>query len=317
MNHRPQNPMMTAPSPHPPVRRSFFRRLAPAMVLFVLAPICGEYLLGNLKFSEMLYVPFIAPLYGGGALLIRECTRRAGRGYPTMLILGIAYACIEEGLVDQMFFNPLYFPGQEQLMTTVIPLLGIDAWLTIIVIAMHAVWSTCIPIILVEAIFAAHGTTPWLRLPGFVGVAVLFIGGAVWLGQNVAQANGFVASAPQLLGTAIVIVTLSSAAFTLRDRARAPVRQGVPNPWMTGGLAFITSSLFMLTEVLPGWTRVGACIFIAAAGFIVIFRWAQRSTWNALHTLSLAGGALLTYASLGALMEPETGSKTSILARWS
>ena len=177
----------------------------------------------------------------------------------------------------------------------------------------HERWSwACIPIILVEAIFTAHGTTPWLRLPGFVGVAVLFIGGAVWLGQSVAQANGFVASAPQLLGTAIVIVTFSSAAFTLRDRARAPVRQGVPNPWMTGGLAFITSSLFMLTEVLPGWTRVGACIFIAAAGFIVIFRWAQRSTWNALHTLSLAGGALLTYAWLGALMEPETGPKTSI-----
>jgi hypothetical protein len=63
-----------------------------AIALFFLAPLFGEYLLGNLKFSEIALLPFIAPLYGGGAILIRETTRRMGRGYGTMWGLGLAYA---------------------------------------------------------------------------------------------------------------------------------------------------------------------------------------------------------------------------------
>jgi hypothetical protein len=49
-----------------------------AISLFFLAPLFGEYLLGNLKFSEIALLPFIAPLYGGGAILIRETVRRMG-----------------------------------------------------------------------------------------------------------------------------------------------------------------------------------------------------------------------------------------------
>jgi hypothetical protein len=292
--------------------RSFFGRIAPAVLLFFLAPLFGEYLLGNLKFSEIAYVPFIAPLYGAGALLIREVARRAGRGYATMLILGIAYALIEEGLVDQLLFNPAYFTGQEQLMNTVIPVLGVDAWLTLIVIAMHAVWSICIPIILVEAIFAKRGNAPWLATTGLAGVVAIFVLGSVWLWHTISLETGFSASAFQLLGTAIVIAALILASFAFDDRAIAPAHAFVPKPWIAGGVALAASSLYMLTELLPGWARVGACILIAAVSFTLVFKWSYRSNWSALHTLALAGGGLLTYAWLGVLMEPESGPKTII-----
>lgn len=68
-------------------------------------------------------------MYGAGALLIRETTRRAGRGSATMLILGIAYGLIEEGLIDQMLFNRFYFAGQDQISGTYIAALSLDAWL--------------------------------------------------------------------------------------------------------------------------------------------------------------------------------------------
>jgi hypothetical protein len=52
---------------------------------------------------------------------------------------------------------------------------------------------------------------------------------------------------------------------------------------------------------------------LIAAGFcFLIFRWSQRRNWSDLHTLALAGGGILTYAWLGAFMEPETGPKTLI-----
>jgi hypothetical protein len=293
-------------------RLPFFRRIAPAVLLFFLAPLFGEYLLGNLKFSEIVYVPFIAPLYGAGALLIREVARRTGRGYATMLILGIAYALIEEGLVDQLLFNPAYFTGQEQLMNTVLPVLGLDAWLTLIVIAMHAVWSICIPIILVEVIFAKRGKAPWLGKTGLAVVAAIFVLGSVWLWYTIYLETGFFASAPHLIGTAVVITALIIAAFAFKHRAIAPAQGFVPNPWIAGGVTFAASSLYMLTEFLPGWTRVGACILIAAVCFTLVFRWSHRRNWSALHTLALAGGGILTYAWLGAFMEPETGPKTII-----
>jgi hypothetical protein len=293
-------------------RLSLLQRIAPAVLLFFLAPLFGEYLLGNLKFSEVAYVPFIAPLYGGGALLIREVTRRSGRGYATMFILGIAYALIEEGIVDQLLFNPNYFTGQEQLMNTVIPVFGLDVWLTLILIAMHAVWSICIPIILVEAIFAKRGRLPWLGKTGFLVVAVIFILGSIWLWNTIYLESGFLASPLQLVGTAVIIVALIVAAFTFKHPAMTAAQGFVPNPWVAGGFAFTASSLYMFTEFLPGWTRVGACILIAAVSLTLVLRWSHRRNWSALHTLALAGGGILTYAWLGALMEPETGPKTII-----
>jgi len=82
-------------------RLSMPRRVAPVPGLLFLAPWVGEYLLGNIPLGALIAVPFLVPIYGGGALLIREATRRTGRGWPTILILGIAYGLIEAGLVDQ------------------------------------------------------------------------------------------------------------------------------------------------------------------------------------------------------------------------
>jgi hypothetical protein len=45
------------------------------------------------------------PLYGGGALLIREATRRTGRGWPTILLLGVAYGAVQAGLIDRYLYN--------------------------------------------------------------------------------------------------------------------------------------------------------------------------------------------------------------------
>lgn len=284
--------------------------IAPAAALFFVAPLFGEYLLGNLKFSELALLPLLAPLYGAGALLIREASRRAGRGYATVLVLGVAYAVFEEGLVDQMLFNPNYFPGQGEQLHTIVPQLGLDVWLTLIVVAMHAVWSITIPIVLIEAIFVRRGTALWLSNSGLAATAAVFVLGSAWLTHTVYGETGFLASWGQLAGAAIAVVAGTAAAFRFKQRPAAPGR--VPPPWVVGGVAFAASSLYMLSDSLPGWSRVVACLGVAALTCVAVFRWSHRAAWRELHTVALAGGGLFTYAWLGAVVQPHTGPRTAV-----
>jgi hypothetical protein len=48
------------------------RRVAPAVGLLLLAPLVGEYLLGNVSIVEIAALPILALLYGSGAVLIRR-----------------------------------------------------------------------------------------------------------------------------------------------------------------------------------------------------------------------------------------------------
>ena len=74
------------------------RRVALAIGLFFLSPLVGEYLLGNIAIDAIPPLLFLGPMYGGGAVLVREAARHSGRGWPTMILLALAYAVVEEGL---------------------------------------------------------------------------------------------------------------------------------------------------------------------------------------------------------------------------
>jgi hypothetical protein len=114
----------------------------------------------------------LALLYGCGALLIREVTRRTSRGWPTILLLGAAYGVIEAGIVDQSMFNPS-FEGWDFQALTPLPGLGISAWYASAFVIGHIVWSIAIPIALVELLFPDRARTPWL---GWVGLALTAVG---------------------------------------------------------------------------------------------------------------------------------------------
>jgi hypothetical protein len=135
-------------------------RLLPALSLFLLAPLAAEFLLGNLPITALFSLVLLAPLYGGGALLIREVARRTGRGWPTILLLGLAYGILEEGVTTQSLFNPDY-AGQRLLDHGFVPGLGIAVPWTLFVLTLHTVWSIATPIALVETIVRRPG--PWPR----------------------------------------------------------------------------------------------------------------------------------------------------------
>ncbi len=267
------------------------RRLAPAVGLFFLAPLTAEFLLGNLPITMLPALLLLAPMYGGGAVLIREATRRVGRRVPTMLLLGVAYGLLEEGIATQSLFNPHYV-GQDLLRVGYVPWLGIAVPWTLFVLTLHAVGSTTVPIVMAEMCTRERRTSPWLGRPGLVVAAVLFV---VGLAGNAAFQMGmdpFRATSAQFVG--VVVVAALATAIGLRLPSRTNLPGAVPAPWAVGLVGLAAGALF---EMAPLDATGGALIAALWVGLAVLAgRWAVRAAWTPRHTLTAAAAALLTYA---------------------
>jgi hypothetical protein len=269
-------------------------RFAPVLGLLVLAPWVGEYLLGNVSAREILALPVLAPLYGGGALLIREVVRRTGRGWPAILLLAGAYGVIEAGLVDQSLFNP-HFEGHEFQAVTPVPALGISATNSISFIAGHVVWSIGIPIAIVETLTPGRRTTPWLGPVGLALTGALYLFGCYLIFSALRDSEGFLATPAQRIGAATVAAALIVAAFATGRRRPATGKSSVPRPWVLGVGTFVVSSAFFARpENWLGGVVVGVTLLAVAA--VLVARWSGRRDWTARHRFALVAGALPTYA---------------------
>ena len=277
-------------------------RLLLAFGLALLAPTIGEFLLGNIPISQYGDVLVLMPLYGAGALLVRESARRLGRGWPTIALFAAAYALIEEGPVDQMIFNPGYlglpsFEGYAE-----IPGLGISGSLLLWSLALHTVWSICVPIALVEA-FDPTPTLPWLGRFGLVVTVVLFVAGCVFLGVVQAQDLDFVGTPAQFVVSILAIVALVVAALVVDRPVRPDPSGSAPHPVVVAVAAFAVTSGYWLSTELPfhgawGALVAVACFAVAALGGAwVVRRWSRRPGWDGRHRLALAAGAAATYAT--------------------
>src|ERR1700722_6366664 len=150
-------------------------RVAPAIGLFFVSPLVAEFLLGDLPIKMLGALVILAPMYGGGALLIREVVRRTGRGWPSIFVLAFAYAVFEEAYTTQSLFNPNYLKlNLHLLQPAYIPALGIGAWWTVFVLNLHTAWSVSTSIALVEAAVPDRAEVPWLGSIGLTITSLLF-----------------------------------------------------------------------------------------------------------------------------------------------
>src|SRR5580698_4911022 len=189
---------------------SGFSRIAPAIGLFFIAPLVAEYLLGDIPIKMLWALVILAPMYGGGALLIREVARRTGRGWPSIFVLAFVYAVFEEAFTTQTLFNPNYLHLNMHLLAPAyIPALGIGMWWTIFVLTLHTVWSISTSIALVEALVPDRATTPWLGGIGLSVVGVLFVLASVASTAHEIKQDHFVASMRQFVVSGIICLVAS------------------------------------------------------------------------------------------------------------
>ena len=287
------------------------RNIFAAVALFFVAPLVAEYLLGDFPITMLSPLIMMAPLYGGGAILIRELTRRSGRGWPTMLLLGAAYALIEEGFTTQSLFNPHYLNLPFHLLAPAwIPALGIGGWWTLFMLNVHTFWSMGVSIALVEAAIPSRARTPWLGKIGLAIAALLFLLGAAVGTAYTIHHEHFMASHAQFAVTAIFVVLFICAAFLIpfpRIHDRAGL---VPSPWLTGTGTFLLGMLIMKMPPIFNWAAVVAMlvidgVFLVAAGVL-----SRRAQWTPLHTLSIAAGGAIAYG-VNAFFQPPVIGKVS------
>ncbi|WP_280441619.1 hypothetical protein [Nocardia brasiliensis] len=283
----------------------------PVLGLLFVAPFVGEFLLGNLTASELPIGLLLAPMYGCGALLIREIGRRA-RGWPTIVLLAAAYALLEEGPVDQLLWNDSY-AGQDLVHgPTFLPALGTSVALIQGVLSLHTIWSICVPIALVEAIAGERAKTVWLGRVGLVVTGVLFTAGCVLVFFGNYSEERFLASPWQLGTTVAVIVVLIVLALVGVPARIESTPGGPPNPWWVGCAALALSTVVLVCPNWRGW--VGATVWFVAVGVgvLLVLRWSRRRGWTPLHTAALAGGATLTYVWLSFPTRPEGGGSVVV-----
>ncbi|MCN9244358.1 hypothetical protein NGF19_26835 [Streptomyces sp. RY43-2] len=292
----------------PPARKHPLpRRLAPVVGLFVLSPICAEYLIG---YDQIVGHPWelltglllLAPLYGAPALLIREFTRRTGRGWPTMLLLSAAFGLILAGLVDQSLFNPDFFddPSWAQERTpTLVPALGISVGHVLNFLAGHVIWSFAAPIAVVEACAPDRADEPWLGKVGTSVVVVLYLSAALVFHHELTR--NFSASPAQLGITAAIVLALAVAAFAL-PRHRSPLAERAPSPWLLAGAAVILLTAHQLVPSTWLGSAMDVLVLVSLGG--LLWWWSARKQWNRLHTLAVGGAALVVNAALSFVVDP-------------
>ncbi|WP_433443548.1 hypothetical protein [Nonomuraea sp. CA-141351] len=82
------------------------RRIIPALGLALLSPLVAEFLLGDFPITHLTYLILLAPTYGGATVLIRETARRAGLGWPSIVLMALAYGVSEEGIMTMSSSTP-------------------------------------------------------------------------------------------------------------------------------------------------------------------------------------------------------------------
>ncbi|MGW0479309.1 hypothetical protein [Nonomuraea sp. NPDC003214] len=273
------------------------KRIAPALGLFFLSPLIGEFLLGNLPVTMLVALITLAPLYGGGALLVRELARRRGAGWPGIVLLAVAYGLVEEGLVTRSLFNPGY-AGMDLASYAWIPGLEVSAWwVTFVLGGVHAVGSICVPIAVMEALVPARASEPWLRLPGLVTAGALFLLGAA--ASALFDPAPYQPSVAQLAG--VVVLAGLLVVLGLRRRGPAATSPGrAPGPWPVLGFSLVAGAVFwgaaMAAWTVAAWPLVAVNVAVYAVVCAQVARWSRREGWGRAQVFALAAGGVLTYA---------------------
>jgi hypothetical protein len=284
------------------------RRIWPALGLFFTGPLVAEFLLGNLPIKLLPALIVLAPMYGGGALLIREVARRTGRGWPSILLMGMAYGILEEAYTTQSLFNPNYLKLNLGLLTPAyIPSLGIGAWWTLWMLMVHGIWSISTPIALIEACVPDRARTPWLGRVGLIVVAVVFLLGAAGAALGQYKQDPFLASKAQFIWAAVVVVLLVISAFVIPARQRIEGTGPALSAWVAGAVALVFGSAALFVPKEWGWGAVAALLALDAAMLVLVILWSGSPGWGLRHQLALGGGAALAYGWHAFLQHPAVG----------
>jgi len=230
-----------------------------------------EVLTGSTKVQSLFSPGFavLIGLYGGGSLVIREVTVLWKKRWASILLLGGAYAIVEEGFAAKTMVDPAFVPYSRWL--------GIN-WMPFTVFSViEGTFAIAFMILLIELLFP---DTRAKRLTGKIGLGIaifVFAASAVLISRGDAYSPSF----PVFLFLAVFGLAETISAYLvpsdlLRSRVEVPDRS--ESRFLAAGLAFVGGILIASTigPLVPVVLDVALVGLVAFSPLFYLVRHAGR-----------------------------------------
>jgi hypothetical protein len=297
--------------------KRFFRAMSPGLALLFLAPVMGELVSGHANPLEFFVPPIFALIalpYGCGALICRELMRRWGKGWPSLLLLSLAFGIWEEGVVVRSFFDPEW--GELGVLADYQYAYNINWTYSLSLIHFHITISILAGITVAEMLYPARRRDPWLtnRQLGLCFLVMALWPFPFWLITDYMPPPAYYGLTFVVVFGLIGLARISPARFGVREQAPHP--SDVPPPrrfLLLGGINMwvFFIAVFMLPDAgikPPLALMVVALIALDVVSLVLAVRWSGSArAWDDRHRLALVLGWLSFFIVFGALQDFDTG----------
>jgi hypothetical protein len=257
---------------------------------------------------------FFMGLYGAPALLARELVRRAGWGWPSLLMLflalGIAQACI----IDQSLFSEqddVYEGWAETYQATLVQVLGISAHNAYNFVIGHVIFSFGAPIAVAEAWLPGRAARPWLGSIGVTFAAAAYLGTAFLIALD---PPSWTASLPQLATSVLLVGICLFLAWAIgrRHKPKNTAQQidAAPRPFTVLGVVLVLAIAGNLFA--DDW--LGFSLDVATTAIVAALIWwgTGQPGWDIRHTAAVGLAFLLSRGALAFTYFPLAGEVDAI-----
>jgi hypothetical protein len=296
----------------------FFLKIAPAIVLSVLALAIPEIIMGSTPVSRADQWLFEFLFYGSGVLLIREIIIKFKLGWASVIILGLAFGLTEEGLLLQSVFNP----GFLNLDLSFGRVGGVNWVWAQFIVGYHALFSISIPVFLAELIFRKRQNLPWLSKVWFWIICVVFAFSSLSFYLIFHNMSDFKTTPSHYLIALAIIIVLVLIAFRIRINQQVKTESKPYLSVVTGLIAFIGSFMWLygirlvftkgggfMPWVIQLFGLVALIVFVA-----ILTRWSKWK-WGVLNQFSILCGGLAAGLLFGSSILLQQGNKLDIYSQ--
>jgi len=292
---------------------------SPALVLFLLSPVLGELVsafLSPLEFLHPLRQAITLVPYGCGAIVAREIAVRQRKGFASLVLLGLVFGLLFEGIVTRVLFNPNW--GGLGPLASYGRAHGFSWVLAVGIVHFQALISIVCPILTAEALFPARRHESWVRTPTLVLCCCALPGWTFIMGLFVP----FFPQLPHALALIGAVIGLLAMAQCIQAEPLAVGARRVPPPRVFGIIGGTGMTMIMVgTYTVPGWdSRPSAAItFVSLLTILVVelgaLLWfSNGGTWDDRHRLALVIGLLTFFLAFDILKDCKSFSGRSLVS---